>query len=558
MYPTVVHSTLAVPESFTSAETAALAPYFGNTDRPVFVLANLPEAVKGALFARYSRSVKSIRRLFLDEFSDGVETGADAAGKRGAPGGERAERLYRRVFDQYGDDSVAQLGGAHIACEGVSNILTKVLERGRLMSYLEQSTRYVPYTDRPGGHWKYVVPSELDEDADRRAFEATLDRAFETYTRWIGPLQEYFRTRNPQSAADSDAVYRAVIRAKALDTLRGLLPAATRSNVGIYGSGQAYEMLLLRMRAHSLAETREVADLMLRELRRVIPAFLQRVDRPDRGVRWSNYLGARERETRALANELTDAGAHDSQDEVTLTEFDPDGEIKVVAAALYPASGVPFDRLLAAARGMTTEERVRVLRTYVGDRENRRHRPGRAFEHASYTFDVVSDYGAFRDLQRHRMLTLEWQDLTTRHGYASHPDAVEEVGALADWKRVMDDSAGLYDYLAGRCSLAVAQYAVSMAYRIRFYMRMNAREAMHVVELRTSPQGHPAYRRVCQRMHRLIAEEAGHAALAAAMTFVDHSAVELERLESERAIDRKRATRSAAEHEGTQNPGSVS
>ena len=356
-------------------------------------------------------------------------------------------------------------------------------------------------------------------------------------------MQAYFRARNPQSTEDSDAVYRAVIRAKALDTLRGLLPAATRSNVGIYGSGQAYEMLLLRMRAHPLAETREVADLMLRELRRVIPAFLQRVDRPDRGVRWSSYLGAREKETRALTNELTDAGAYDSRDEVTLTEFDPDGEVKVVAAALYPASGLPLDRLLAMAHGMTTEDRVRVLRTYVGDRENRRHRPGRAFEHASYTFDVVSDYGAFRDLQRHRMLSLEWQDLTTRHGCVNHPDAVEEVGALADWERVMDNSSELYDYLAGRCSLAVAQYAVSMAYRIRFYMRMNAREAMHVIELRTSPQGHPAYRRVCQRMHRLIAEEAGHAALAAAMTFVDHSAVKLERLESERANDRKRARR---------------
>ena len=543
-----MHSTLAVPESFTNAEAVALAPYFGNTDQPVFVVTNLPEAVKGALFARYSRSAKSIRRLFLDEFSDGVETGSHAAGTAAAPGRDRAERLYRRVFDQYGDDSVAQLGGAHIACEGVSNIQTKVLERGRLMAYLEQSTRYVPYTDRPGGRWKYVVPAELDDEADRTAFEAILDRAFETYARWLGPLQAYLQARNPKSAGDSDAVYRTVIRAKALDTLRGLLPAATRSNVGIYGSGQAYEMLLLRMRAHPLAETCEVANLMLRELRRVIPAFLQRVDRPDRGVRWSDYLGARERETRALTTELTDASTDDSREEVTLAEFDPDGEIKVVAAALYPTSGLPLDRLLAVARGMTMEERVRVLRTYVGDRENRRHRPGRAFEHASYTFDVVSDYGAFRDLQRHRMLTLEWQDLTTRHGYASHPNAVEEVGALADWKRVMNESAGLYDHLAVRCSPAVAQYAVSMAYRIRFYMRMNAREAMHVIELRTSPQGHPAYRRVCQRMHRLIAEEAGHTALAAAMTFVDYSAVELERLAAERALDLKRATRGAAEH----------
>lgn len=249
-----MHSTLAVPENFTNAETVALAPYFGNTDQPVFVLNNLPEAVKGALFARYSRSAKSIRRLFLDEFSDGVETGSHAAGTGAAPGGDRAERLYRRVFDQYGDDSVAQLGGAHIACEGVSNILTKVLERGRLMAYLEQSTRYVPYTDRPGGRWKYVVPAELDDEADRRAYETVLDRAFETYARWLGPLQAYLQARNPQSAGDSDAVYRTVIRAKALDTLRGLLPAATRSNVGIYGSGQAYEMLLLRMHAHPLAQ----------------------------------------------------------------------------------------------------------------------------------------------------------------------------------------------------------------------------------------------------------------------------------------------------------------
>ena len=550
-----MHSTLSTPETFTPEETAALAPYFGNADKPIFALINLPEAVKGALFARYSRSAKSARRLFLDEFLDDVETGANV-GDAG-PGQSRAERLYSRVFEQYGDDSVAQLGGAHIACEGVSNILTKVLERGRLMSYLEQSTRYVPYTDRPGGQWKYVVPAELEDPSDRRVFRETLDRAFETYARWVEPVQEHFRARHPKTATDSDAVYRAVIRAKALDTLRGLLPAATRSNVGIYGSGQACEMLLLRMRAHPLAETREVAGLMLRELRRVIPAFLQRVDRPDRGVRWSNYLEACERQTRALTDGMTGSPDTASGDEVTLTDFDPDGEIKVVAAALYSASGLPLDRLLAAARGMTTEERVRVLRTYAGDRENRRHRPGRAFEHASYTFDVVSDYGAFRDLQRHRMLTLEWQDLATRHGCAPPADAVQEVGALADWDRVMDSSAGLHERLAERCSPAVAQYAVSMAYRIRFYMRMNAREAMHVIELRTTPQGHPAYRRVCQRMHRLIAEEAGHAAIAEAMTFADHSGVELERLASERALDRKRTARHIAGRESPRNPRSA-
>ena len=164
-----VRSTLASPEVFAPEEAAALAPYFGNTDRPVFVLTNLPEAVRGALFARYSRSPKSARRLFLDEFLDDVRAGAEAAGS--GPGRDRARRLYDRVLKGYGDDSVAQLGGAHVACEGVSNLLTKVLERGRLMSYLEQSTRYVPYTDRPGGRWKYVVPGEIEDASDRRAFK---------------------------------------------------------------------------------------------------------------------------------------------------------------------------------------------------------------------------------------------------------------------------------------------------------------------------------------------------------------------------------------------------
>lgn len=527
-------------EEFDTNEIALLTPYFGNTEGPVFALRDLPEAVKGALFARYSRSDRTIRRLFLTEFVEGLTAGEDArAGAR--PGQERAERLYRRVFDEYGDDSVAQLGGAHIACEGVSNIVTKVLERGRLMSYLEQSTRYVPYTDRPGGRWRYVVPTELEDGSDRRVFEETLDRAFRSYSRWLGPLQEYFRQRHPRGKGDSEAVYGAAIRAKALDTLRGLLPAATRSNVGIYGSGQAYEMLLLRMRAHALAETRSIADLMLRELRGVIPAFMQRVDRADRGVVWSRYLAGCERQTRAVAAKLEDGRDVASGDEIVLAEFDPDGEYKVVAAALYASSELSLGRLLSVARGMTTEERVRVLRTYCGDRGNRRHRPGRAFEHASYTFDIVSDYGAFRDLQRHRMLTIEWQDLTTRHGYTRPSDAVIEVGALGDWDRVMNEAATLYERLAGRYSVAVAQYAVSMASRIRYYMRMNAREAMHVIELRTSPQGHPSYRRICQEMHRLIGEHAGHKAVAAAMSFADHSGVELGRLAAERARDLKRA-----------------
>jgi thymidylate synthase ThyX len=539
-YLTIVPTPPVTSDHFTPDEAGAIAPYFTNADRPVFALRNLPETVKGALFARYSRSPKSLRRLFLDEFLDqlpSAETHSDPSAP--AVGLDRADRLYARVLGEYGDDSVAQLGGAHLACEGVSNVLTKVLEWGRLMAYLEQSTRYVPYTDRPNGRWKYHVPRELDDSPLRDEYVATHDQAFETYARWLPVMEEHFRAKYPKSPSDSDGVYRAVIRAKALDTLRGLLPAATQSNVGLFGTGQAYEALLLRMFAHPLEEVRSHAHLMLEELRQVIPAFLTRVDLPERGGRWVEYFADTRRAFGAVARPLVRDVAAVSQPEVSLTDYDPEGETKVVAAALYAVSALPDDQLMNVARSLSADQRAAVLRAYVGSRGNRRHKPGRAFERTAYRFDVLTDYGAFRDLQRHRLLTIEWQPLSTRHGY-TEPTAIEEAGALREWRAVMQRSADLYEAILARNLVDVAPYAVLMAYRIRFYMQMNAREAMHVIELRTRSQGHPAYRRACQQMHRAIADVAGHQAIAAAMSFVDHSEVELERLQAERALEEKR------------------
>jgi len=533
--------TAHVPEEFTAEERTRLEPFFSNPDRHVFALRNLPETVKGALFARYSRSAKSLRRLFLDEFADKVpHTGVQPGSVGGSTAVERAERLYARVFSEYGDDSVAQLGGAHVACEYVSNVLTKVLEWGRLMAYLEQSTRYVPYTDKRNGQWRYHVPVELGEGALRTEYVRTMDAAFECYAAWIPRMQEHFAARHPRGASDSDAVHRAAIRAKALDTLRGLLPAATQSNVGIFGTGQGYEALLLRMRASPLQEVRDCADDILRELRTVMPAFLTRVDQPERGGRWTEYLGSTRTAVERVAAELLGGVEAAPAEEVTLTGFDAEGEIKVVAAALYAASALPDHQLQDVARRLTPDERARVLRAYVGERANRRHRPGRAFERTSYRFDVLTDYGAFRDLQRHRLLTIEWQPLSARHGF-TEPAAIVEAGGRDDWQRVMDGSAALYERLHSGGFAGVAPYAVAMAYRVRFYMDMNAREAMHVIELRSAPQGHPAYRRVCQRMHRLIADGAGHHAIAAAMAFADHTHVELERLSAERALEARRA-----------------
>ncbi|HLF40232.1 MAG TPA: FAD-dependent thymidylate synthase [Acidimicrobiia bacterium] len=530
---------LYASETFTTGEAEILERYFTNLDRPVFALVNLPEVVKGALFARYSRTHKSLRRLFLDEFADEI----DAEGHDAGPGGSgvglsRAEALYDKVFLEYGDDSVAQLGGVHLACEQASNVLTKVLEWGRLMAYLEQSTRYIAYDARLDGRYRYWRdPSVLDSPLGAR-YVGEMDALFDAYAAALPKVMDWARERFPKEPGDSDFVWRQTVKAKACDAVRGMLPAASLSNVGIFGTGQAYEALLLRMRAHPLPEVRRYAQMILEELRQVIPSFLKRVDREDRGVAWTAYLGERRAMTEAMAAHLLGDEEPEPRPAVTLVDWDPEGEDKVLAAILYSASDLPEDQLFARVRKLAPEERFALLDAYVGERGNRRHKPGRAFERVSYRFDVLADYGAFRDLQRHRMLTIEWQPLSTRHGYEM-PQAVAEAGVTGLFEEAMERSAALHDALADPFP-AQAGYAVALAYRVRFVMQMNAREAMHVLELRTAPQGHPAYRAVCQEMWRLIRDQAGHHGLAEAMRHIDLDDHELGRLAAERRADSRR------------------
>ncbi len=529
-------------EDFSSAEADVLRRYFTNLDQPVFALVNLPEVVKGALFARYSRSDKSLRRLFLEEFVGELDVSGDES-IDATVGLRRAEELYDRVFFEYGDDSVAQLGGVHLACEQASNVLTKILEWGRLMAYLEQSTRYIAYDSRLGGRYRYYRDPEIMASALGARYISDMDRLFDVYADMVQKMNDYFRSRIPKSPTDSDFVYRQAVSAKAFDAVRGLLPAAALSNVGIYGTGQAYEALLVRMRAHPLPEAREYSVMMLTELRKVIPSFLKRVDLPDRG----DEVGAYAADIRERLEDLAEgwfppdegvAGAP----MVDLTDFDPDAEVKLVASALYPVTNRSDREVESRVRSMTVEERLTVLRAMVGERTNRRHRPGRALERPSYRFDVLSDYGAFRDLQRHRMMTIDWQRLSPDHGYVRPPE-VDEAGVGGRFDSAMERSRDLHDALLEPFP-DQAPYAVSLAYRVRYLMHMNAREAMHVLELRSTPQGHPSYREVVQQMHRLIADVAGHHAIAEMMLFVDHSSEpELERLDAERRAEEKRAAR---------------
>ncbi|MEY2534837.1 MAG: hypothetical protein QOF29_2747 [bacterium] len=520
-------------ETFTEAERARLAPHVTNLDQPVFALVNLPETVKGAMFARYSRYPGTLRRMFLDEFADSLP---DTAAPWDIGEGERAAALYERIFLGYGDDSVAQLGGLHVACEWVSNVLTKVLQRPRLAAYLEQSTRYIAYdAPMPGGGYRYYRDAELGP-----RYERTMDELFGIYAASLPRVAAWADATFPPPEGEPSAAHRRAVQAKALDLLRGLLPAASLSHMGIYATGQTYEHLILHLLAHPLPEARHCGRLLLDAVQAVIPSFVARVERPDRGGEWIAYLEARERAAERWVSRLgldRPASEQAQRPSVRLLHVDGD-EDALLSALLFEAAGVSEDETRMRLSALAAGERAELLGDLVGRRANRRHRPGRGFEALRYRFEIVSDYGAFRDLQRHRMLTVQWQRLTPELG-AAVPEEVEAAGCGDAMRRAYELSRGEWERLAGEGREREASYALCLGFRIRYVLDLNAREAMQLIELRSGREGHPSYRAVAHEMHRLVGEV--HPAVANAMTHVDGEAEpRLERILSEMRTDARR------------------
>jgi thymidylate synthase ThyX len=517
-------------ESFTDAERERLRAHFTNLDRPVFALVNLPETVKGALFARYSRYPGTLRRLFLDEFAADLPDGAGWDGDEG----QRAAQLYERIFVGYGDDSVAQLGGAHVACEWVSNVLTKILQRPRLGAYLEQSTRYIAYDapmpSRAGGpgSYRYYRDPELGPQ-----YTAAMDELFSTYSDALPRVASWAEGEFPRAPEEAPAAHARAVKAKALDLLRGLLPASSLSHMGIFATGQTYEQLVLHLLAHPLPEARSYGAMILDEIKAVMPSFVARVERPERGGEWISYLESRAQAGERWAQRLgldEEFRAEDAGPSVALVHVDGD-EDDLLAALLFESSACSEERVRDAVASLDADERAQLLTELVGARANRRHRPGRGFEALRYRFEIVADYGAFRDLQRHRMLTIQWQALTPDLG-AGVPEQVELAGCGDDYRRALEVSHREYERLRSAGLQTSAPYALCLGYRIRFILDLNAREAMQLIELRSGREGHPSYRAVAHEMHAQIASV--HPAVAAAMTHVDSQAEpRLERILSE-------------------------
>jgi thymidylate synthase ThyX len=527
-------------EQFSDTERRLLEPHFTNLDRPVFCIVGLPEVVKGAMFARYSRYPGTLRRLFLDEFADEGDGRPATDPPAGLPAGgtfstgaERAQRLYERVFIEFGDDSVAQVGGAHLAIEWASNVLTKIVQRGRLAAYLEQSTRYIAY-DRtlPSGRHRYYWDERLGEP-----YAEAMERLFSLYSQGLEQVERWAAGQFPR-AGEPESAWRRSIKAKALDAMRGLLPAASLSHIGVYASGQAYEQLLMRLLASPLPEARACGEAALGELRKVIPSFVRRVDMPDRGGAWIDYLsGLRERAVSAAERFGLDREPAEDGPAVRLLGVEGSEE-DLLVASLYEASGLPEGEIRASLATLSPPDRAAALLEYaVGERGNRRHKPGRGFEAVRYRFEITSDYGAFRDLQRHRMLTAQWQTLGCRLG-ADVPPEVEDAGYGDSYRQGLELSALEWERLRGEGFVEESTYAVALAYRIRYVLDLNAREAIHLIELRSGREGHPSYRAVALEMLDQISRV--HPAVAQAMAFADREAeARLERLQAELRRHRK-------------------
>jgi len=473
-----------------------------------------------AAMARLSRRGDDMRITLLDEFAHKADKDA---------------QLLKRVITAYGDDSVQQLAGVHMVVENASNLLTKKLEWGRLAAYLEQSTRYIYFDQKDAaGKYKYYTPDYL-KPALKKQYNEAMDTIFDHYSAMVRQLTDYVQAKSSTPEAERDGAWKGATRAQACDAIRPVLPVAVTSTVGIFASGQALESLIMHLLADELPEAQACGQDLLEQGRQVVPMFLERADNPERGGATIAYNATTAKTVKALADKhLPDnyAGS-DTSEPATLVDFWPRNELLLVPDMLYEHSNLSLEQLQAEINDWPYDRKTEVFKAYIGDRLNRRHRPGRALEKAHYSWDLLCDYGIFRDLQRHRMVDdMNWQQLTPRYGYEV-PKLVEAAGLTEQFEACFDISLKLYSQLQQAGYQLEAQYSTLLGHRMRWKVTYNAREAFHLHELRTSPQGHPGYRKLVQQMHDKLAEV--HPLLAESMRFVNQGEDdELTRLAAER------------------------
>ncbi len=525
-------------EEFSSREIKVLENYVTNTSSSIFCLRNLPEVIKGALFSRYSRSSLGLRSLLLKEFIFNEEETAFGAIAPSADEEDnqilalkKAQSFYDRILDGYGDDSIGELGGAHLAIENVSMLAAKIIEDRRIGgSPLEKSTRYIYFDQKVGGEYLFYREPVLMTSAFRDIYIDTCNMLFDTYSKLIPPLTGLMEEKHPKEGGISTGAYKASIRAKVLDCLRGLLPAGTLTNMGIYGNGRFFEGMVQRLHCQNLAELQDIGKRSQEELAKIIPSFIRRGD-PDHRTQKGF---AKFREAMAAAIKLIteqNAGFEERSKDpgVRLLSWDPESVAKVAAAFLFEHSDKGLYELQKHCEKLPAEEIARILDAGCSARENRRHKSPRALEHAELTFEIIADFGAYRDLHRHRILTQERQLLTCDYGFYTPPE-LQELGRHGDYAEAMAQAKEVHDMIAEELP-EEAQYVVPMAYNIRWYFHVNLRALQWLTELRSSPAGHPTYRAIAQEMARQVSEKIPE--FERFFKFVDYEGYDLGRLGQE-------------------------
>lgn len=530
-------------EEFTESQANILKRYVTNTSSHIFVLRNLPEVIKGALFSRYSRSSLGLRSLLLKEFisnEDEAAFGAIVGAQANqddqnledqAEAIKKAQAFYDRILDGYGDDSIGELGGAHLAIENVSLLAAKFIEDSRIGgSPLEKSTRYIYFDQKVKGEYLFYREPVLMTSAYRDIYVKTCNMLFDTYSRLIPPMTALIEQRFPKDPAISKTAYTAALRAKVLDCLRGLLPASTLTNLGIYGNGRFFESLIHKFDCQNLAELQEIGRSSYEELSKVIPSFIRRAHPSHRTHQsYAQFSEAMQSELKLIAEQHLSQCERSVEPGVRLVAQDPDAVTKVAAALLFPMGNKGLAELWQYCKQLPEEEVARILDAACNARENRRHKSPRALEHASFTFEIVTDFGTYRDLQRHRMLTQDRQLLSCDYGFYIPPE-IQDTPHEEEYCQALQQAKEVYDMIAAELP-EEAQYIVPMAYNIRWYFQINLRALQWLCELRSSPAGHPTYRYIAQIMARQVSE--AFPAFERFLKFVDYEGYELGRLGQE-------------------------
>jgi thymidylate synthase ThyX len=479
-------------ESFTPDEIAILRPYVTNVERPIFALQNLPEEVVAVLFAYYSRSRDSLRRNLLKLIQDQELDfdrrlrWADLAQDDLATARQKAKEFHEKWVVGYGHASVAEHAVAHLAIEDVSIVASKLIEDARLASFTEKSTRYVLF-DRE----KFYREPTLMASRHAPRYVEICAGLLEAYTRLTDPVLAAVMRETPRGPKQSDRVYEAACRAKVYDILRYLVPASTLTNIGMTINGRALESLIGKLLSHPLAEPRQVGTAIKAEAQRIIPTLIKYAEA-------NLYQMETRRAMQQIAEEVVGAAAAEGS-LVSLVRYPADAEEQLVAAILYGYTAHPWTQVAARVRGLSSAEKARILDEYLA-RRGPHDQPLRALEHLSYTFDILVDFGAYRDIQRHRMVTQTPQESTALHGYST-PEEIEGYGVGTTYREWMDRAAEAHRIIAADFPRE-AQYLLPLAFRKRALFTWNLREIHHFVELRSGKQGHVSYRQVAQQVFR--------------------------------------------------------